>query len=113
MLQENEIIITANAVKYHDIEYHDNYIVVTQNRTRRRVYNGYYFEDTGTHIYISSGLAHIFQAKSKQRSFIVNTETKEWREFETTIVEKHYAKKVKPIKNNIINELIKEPTTSL
>lgn len=107
MLNCNEIIITANAVKYHDIEYCDNYIVVTQSRTRRRVYKGYYFEDTGTHIYISSYLACMFQAKSRQRSFIVNTITKEWREFETTIVEKHYAEKIEPIDNNIIEELKK------
>ena len=107
MLNSDEIIVTANAVKYHDIEYNDDYIVVTQNRTRRRIYNGYYFEDTGTHIYISSGLAHIFQAKSKQRSFIVNTETKGWREFETTIVKKHYAEKKERVENNIIKELVK------
>lgn len=89
VLQENEIVVSANAVKYHDIECHDNFVVVTQNHTRRRIYNGWHFEDTGSHIYISTFYAHIFQHKRKTRQFIVNTVTKEWRCYQSTIVEKH------------------------
>lgn len=106
-LNENEILVKAQAVKYHDIEYHDNFIVITQYRTRRRVYNGYYFEDTGIHIYVSSCCADIFQHKTKIRKFIVNTITKEWRAFESVIVEFHTPIKKNPINNNIHNELVK------
>lgn len=96
-LQENEVVARAVPVKYHDIEYHDNYIVVVQNRTRRRIPNGYWFEDTGVHIYISLFYSHIYQSKSKIRQFIVNTVTKEWRLFETTIVVTHVPEKKLPI----------------
>ena len=104
-LAENEIVCTAHPVKYHDIEYHDDYIVVTQNRTRRRVKNGYYFEDTGTHIYLSVYVAGMFQHKYRERKFIMNTETKEFRDYKTVIIEKHKPNAVKPLENNIINEL--------
>jgi len=93
-LQENEIVVSANAVKYHDIGYHDNYIVVTQNRTRRRIYNGWYFEDTGSHVYISTFYSHLFQHKRKTRQFIVNTISKEWKEFQSVIVEKHIPERI-------------------
>ena len=64
-LHENEIIVQANPVKYHGIEYHDTYVTITQNRNRRRIYNGWHFEDTGSYIYISTYMSHIFQHKRK------------------------------------------------
>lgn len=106
-LQENEIVAQAHSVKYHDIEYHDNFIVITQNRTRRRVYNGFHFEDTGQHIYVSTFYSHLFQHKFKIRKFVVNTVSKEWRVFEQTLVQKHSPERKEPVKNNIINNLIK------
>lgn len=100
-LNENELIVQAHAVKYHELEYDEKFVTITQNRTRRRIYNGWYFEDTGTHIYISTYYSGIFQHKAKMRNFIVNKVTKEWREL-TTIVEHHKPekinKKTKPIK---------------
>lgn len=102
---KNEITARAHAVKYHDIEYRDNYVVVTQNRTRRRVPAGYYFEDTGSHIYVSLFYAHIFQHKNKIRAFIVNTVTKEWRDFPQTVVEHHKPERVEPIESNIHADL--------
>jgi hypothetical protein len=107
MIGENEIISRSNAVKYHRIEYCDTYVVITQNRTRRRVYNGYYFEDTGSHIYISSYYSSAFQHAQKVKNFIVNTVTKEWREYKMITVEKHFPDIKKPLKENIHNELIK------
>lgn len=106
-LQENEIIVQANAVKYRDIEYHDIFIVVTQNHTRRRIYNGWFFEDTGTHIYISIYYSHIFQHKNKTRQFIVNTITKEWRDYQSVIIERHTPDKIEPIKQEPHAELIR------
>jgi hypothetical protein len=97
-IAENEIVVSSHAVKYHDIEYHDNFVVVTQNRTRRRVYAGWYFEDTGTYIYVSTYCSGMFQHKSKLRQFVVNTVTKEWRDFQSVIVERH-----KPEKKEYIN----------
>lgn len=105
ILKANEIVVNACAVKYHDIDYKDEYIVVTQNRTRRRVKNGYYFEDTGTHIYLSVYVAGMFQHKYKERKFILNTETKEFRDYKTVIIEKHKPEKLEALKDNIINEL--------
>lgn len=96
-LQENEIIVQANAVKYHNVECHDNFIVVTQNHTRRRIYNGWFFEDTGTHIYISTYYSHIFQHKNKTRQFVVNTITKEWHDFQSVIIERHKPEKKEPV----------------
>lgn len=101
----NEIVVTTYGVKYHSIEYHDNYIVVTQHRTRRRVYNGWYFEDTGVYIYLSDYVVGMFQHKRKQRKFILNTETKEFRDFQFITSEKHKPEKLEVLKHNIINEL--------
>lgn len=106
-LSDNEIVVTAQAVKYHDIEYHDSYVVVTQNRTRRRIYNGYYFEDTGAHIYVSLFYSHIFQCKKKLRQFIVNTITKEWRDFQSVIIEHHKPERIEPVKSNEHADLIR------
>lgn len=107
MLKENEIIASAHAIKYHNIEYHDNFVVITQNRTRRRVYNGFYFDDTGTHIYVSCYCAGIFQHKSKIKRFIVNTVTKEWRDFQSIQVEKHKPNKIENYSILKIKELKK------
>jgi hypothetical protein len=104
-LAENEIVCPAHPVKYHDIEYHDDYIVVTQNRTRRRVKNGYYFEDTGTHIYLSVYVAGMFQHKYRERKFIFNTETKEFRDYKKVVVEKFRPEKLDPKQTNEIDEL--------
>lgn len=104
-LQENELVVQAHAVKYHDIEYTENYVVITQNRTRRRIYNGWYFEDTGSNIYVSTYYSHIFQHKCKIRNFIVNTVTKEWREFKHILITEHKPEKIEPLENNRIDEL--------
>jgi len=81
----DEIIVIGFPVKYHGIEYHDDYVVITQNRTRRRVPKGYYFEDTGVNIYVSPYYAHIFQHKKTKRNFILNKETKNWRNYEPIV----------------------------
>jgi len=96
MLNTDEIIANAQAIKYHDIEYHDDYVVITQNRTRRRVPNGYYFEDTGVHIYVSLYYADIWQHKRNVRKFIVNTVTKEWRNVPPVIIETHVPERIEP-----------------
>lgn len=108
MLNESEIVVQAHAVKYHDIDYQDNYVVITQNRTRRRIYKGYYFEDTGSHIYVSTYCSGIFQHKHKIRNFIVNTVTKEWREFQHILIVEHKPEKKEPVENNRIDELTRQ-----
>ena len=105
--QENEIIANAQAIKYHDIEYNDNYVVITQNRTRRRVPNGYYFEDTGVHIYVSLYYADIWQHKRNIRKFIVNTVSKEWRNVPPLIIETHVPERIEPIEIEPDANLIK------
>lgn len=105
-LQEHEIVVSTHAVKYHDIEYHENYIVVTQHRTRRRVYKGYYFEDTGAHIYVSTYCSGMFQCKRKVRNFILDKFTKEWRE-NIVIVEHHVPERIEPIEIKPDESLIK------
>lgn len=107
MLNSNEIIVNACPVRYSDVEYHDNYVVITQNRTRRRVYSGYYFEDTGTHIYVSTACSHWFQHKRKARQFILNTVTKEYRDLVTYEVERNHPERVNPVENNLHDELTK------
>lgn len=107
MVNENEIPASANPVKYHGVDYHEDYITVEQHRTRRRIPNGYWFEDTGTHIYISVFYSHIFQHKRKIKKFIVNTVTKEWRDFETITITKHIPKNIEPIKRDAEPEFIK------
>jgi hypothetical protein len=107
MLSVNEIVCTAYPVKYHDIEYHDDYIVVTQNKTRRRVYNGWYFEDTGAHIYISDYMVGMFQYKQRQRKFILNRETKEWCDYSTITIEKHKPELKETLENNELSSLKK------
>lgn len=106
-LQDSEIVVEAYPVKYHLIEYYDKYVVIQQHRTRRRVYKGYFFDDTGTHIFVSSFCAGMFQHKKKSRQYIVDTNTKEWREFQAVIVEKHIPEKMEVVENNEIIELKK------
>jgi hypothetical protein len=89
MLKDNEIICNAQRVKYHSIEYYDKYITIQQNRTRRRVPIGYYFEDNGSEIYLSLYYSCLFQCKKKIRKFILNKETKEFRDFNPVTVENH------------------------
>lgn len=107
MLKDNEILCSAHAVKYHNIEYNDNYVVITQNRTRRRVPAGYFFDDTGSHIYVSPYYSCIFQHKQKIRRFILNKVTKEWRDFQEYLIEKHIPAKIEPIKTNPNESLIR------
>ena len=107
MLNDNEIIANANPVKYDTSEYYDGGIVIHQNRTRRRVPDGFYFDDTGTHIYVSVYYAHAFQHKQKIRKFIVNTVTKEWRDYMTVTVEKHIPETVRPKETNPNADLIR------
>lgn len=106
-LKENEIICTAYAVKYYGVEYADGFVLVWQNRTRRRVPVGYYFDDTGTHIYISSFYAGLFQHKAKPKKYVLNKETKEWREWQEVIVHRHFPEKESTLENNEIEELKK------
>lgn len=75
-----EIEVMAYPVKYHSLEEGNGFITLTQNRTRRRVYDGYHFLDTGRHIYVAEQVAGMFQHKRKGRNFIVDSETKEWRD---------------------------------
>lgn len=109
MLQENEIIASANAVKYHNIEYTDRYVVIVQNRTRRRVPAGFYFEDTGTHIFVSVFYSGIFQHKRKIRQYIVNIVTREWRDLPSVVVERHKPEPKEPLQSNLHDDLIKQP----
>lgn len=104
-LLENEILCPAQRVKYRCIEYHDGYVTIEQNRTRRRVPDGYHFDDNGVYIYISTFYSHIFQHKAKVRYFVLNKETKEWRDWQTVIVERHRPEKLEPVEQNIIEEL--------
>lgn len=108
MLGDNEIIVSAYAVKYRSIEYYENYVVITQNRIRRRVYKGFFFVDTGIYIYVSGYFAGLFQHKSKPKMFVVNKETKEWRVYDTILVEKHKPEKIEPKESNEISSLKSE-----
>lgn len=113
-LKDNEIVVNAQRVKYRCVEYHDNYVTIEQNRTRRRVPKGYYFEDSGAEIYVSTFYSHIFQHQAKLRRFIVNKVTKEWRDFIGVAIEHYTPDKMVPIESNEIKELKDErPTTSV
>lgn len=104
-LQPGEIICPAQRVKYNHIEYYKGYVVVEQNHTRRRVPDGYHFEDDGQYIYVSTFYSHIFQHKTKVRYFVLNKETKEWRDWQTVIIERHTPEKKEAVKSNEINDL--------
>ena len=104
-LQPGEILCQAQRVKYRRIEYHDGYVTIEQNRTRRRVPDGYHFDDNGVYIYVSTFYSHIFQHKAKVRYFVLNKETKEWRDWQTVIIERHTPEKLEPKASNIIEEL--------
>lgn len=106
-LRENEIVVTAQRVKYRCVEYHDGYVTIEQNRTRRRVPKGYYFEDSGAEIYVSTFYSHLFQHQAKLRRFIVNKVTKEWRDFIGVLLEHFTPEKREPKDNNEIEELKK------
>jgi hypothetical protein len=49
----------------------------------------------------------MFQHKNKSRQFIVNTVTKEWREFQAVIIEKHIPEKIKATKTKAHADLIR------
>ena len=104
-LQPGEILCPAQRVKYHNIEYHEGYVTIEQNRTRRRVPDGYHFEDNGVYIYVSTFYSHIFQHKAKVRYFVLNKETKEWRDWQTVIIERHTPEKKEAVTSNEINDL--------
>ena len=104
-LKEGEILCTAQRVKYHRIEYNDGYVTIEQNRTRRRVPDGYHFDDNGVYIYVSTFYSHIFQHKAKVRYFVLNKETKEWRDWQTVIIERHTPEKKGAKESNKIKEL--------
>ena len=104
-MRPGEIHSTAHRVNYHRIEYHDGYVTIEQNRTRRRVPDGYHFDDNGVYIYISTFYSHIFQHKAKVRYFVLNKETKEWRDWQTVIIERHTPEKREAKESNEINEL--------
>lgn len=103
----SEILVSAVKVKYQEIDYYDNYVVITQNRTKRRIYSGFYFDDNGCEIYVSTVCAGMFQHRKKVKRFILNKETKEWKDYETVTVERHYPIKVLPIESNQIKSLKK------
>ena len=105
LLKEGEIICQAQRVNYHRIEYHEGYVTIEQNRTRRRVPDGYYFEDDGQYICVSTFYSHIFQHKAAIHWFVLNKETREWRNWQTVIVERHRPEKIEPVEQNEINEL--------
>ena len=104
-LQPGEILCPSQRVKYHRIEYHDGYVTIEQNRTRRRVPDGYHFEDDGQYIAVSTFYSHIFQHKAKVRYFVLNKETKEWRDWQTLIIERHTPEPVAALDTHIIQEL--------
>lgn len=104
-LKDNEIVVNAQRVKYHGIEYTDKYVTIHQNRTRRRVPKGYFFEDNGVEIYVSTFYSDIFQHQKKIRRFIVNKVTKEWRDFIGVAIEHYKPDKMAPIESNEIEEL--------
>lgn len=105
ILHLDEILCPAQGVKYHRVEYHDGYVTIEQNRTRRRVPDGYHFDDNGQYIYVSTFYSGIFQHKAKVRYFVLNKETKEWRDWQTVIIERHTPEKLTPKESNIIEEL--------
>lgn len=104
-LQPGEIICPSQRVKYNHIEYYKGYVVVEQNHTRRRVPDGYHFEDDGIYIAISTFYSHIFQHKAKVRYFVLNKKTKEWRDWQTVIIERHTPEKREAKENNEIKSL--------
>lgn len=104
-LQPGEILCQAQRVKYRRIEYNEGYVTIEQNRTRRRVPDGYHFDDNGVYIYVSTFYSHIFQHKTKVRYFVLNKETKEWRDWQAVIIERHTPEKLTPKESNIIEEL--------
>lgn len=106
-LFEDEIVVSAVAVKYHDLKHFDRCVVITQNRTKRRVPDGYHFEDTGVYIYLSYFYSGVFSCKSKERKFIVNTKTKEWRPYPKVecITSMHTPEIVSPVESNEIESL--------
>lgn len=106
-LKPNEILCPAQRVKYFSVEYYDKYIVVEQNQTRRRVPKGYYFDDDGIYIYLSTFYSVLFQHKQKIRYFVLNKDTKEWRDWQSVFMERHTPEKKEALKNNIIEELKK------
>lgn len=104
-VEDNRIICRAYPVKYRRIEYGENYVTIEQNRTRRRVPKGYYFEDTGAHIYVSSFYADIFQHKSSHRLFYLDKETKEWEALNPVEITTHRPTKHDAVESNIVEEL--------
>ena len=104
-LKPGEILCPAQRVKYHRIEYHDGYVTIEQNRMRRRIPDGYHFDDNGQYIAVSTFYSHIFQHKAAIHKFALNKETKEWRKWTDVIVEKFKPEKIAPVENNIIEEL--------
>ncbi|MDR2129605.1 MAG: hypothetical protein LBP56_00310 [Odoribacteraceae bacterium] len=87
--------------------YEDDCIILVQNNYRRRIPDGYYFEDTGTYIYVSLFYSHLFQHKEKIKLFIVNKKTKDWRDFDNVEVKPHAPESMSPLKDNDIHELRK------
>ena len=105
ILHPGEILCPAQRVKYNHIEYYKGYVVVEQSHARRRVPDGYHFEDDGLYIYVSTFYSHIFQHKAKVRYFALNKETKEWRDWQTVIIERHTPEKREAKENNEIKSL--------
>ena len=62
-------------------------------------------EDDGQYIAVSTFYSHIFQHKATIRYFVLNKETKEWRDCQTVIIERHQPEKLEPVESNIIQEI--------
>lgn len=71
--------------------------------------DGYHFEDTGTHIYVSPFYSHLFQHKKKVRQFVLNKETKEWADYNPVTIEHHIPVKLDPTSINL-NDTLTRPT---
>lgn len=106
-LRPGEILCPAQRVKYHAIEYSDEYVTITQNRTRRRVPKGYYFDDDGRSIFISTFYSPIFQYQHRIKHFVLNKDTKEWRDWQQVYIERHKPEKIAAIESNEIDILRK------
>lgn len=104
-LKPGEILCRAHRVKYTHIEYHDGYVTIEQNRTRRRVPSGYYFDDDGRHICVSVYYSGRFQHKQAVCYFALNKETKEWREWQKVTITHHTPERKQAEESNEINEL--------
>ena len=84
-----KLLVLAYPVKYHSIEYRHEFVVVRQNKTKKRIYKGWYFEDNGCELYISTAKCAGFQHSPKIKKFLLDTATKGWEIAENIEVKVH------------------------